>query len=419
MQRFSWTARDAKGATLQGQLEAIDAGATAAQLIARGLVPVSIIAGSANLASAGDDPMGALRRAWQQRAASRKASPESVTLAIRELAALLKAGIPMLRALRLVADASDSASLRLSFERVITDLDAGHTLAAAMEREAARGGPFKDFDVAMVRTGEDTGRLETALLELHHHREFMHATREQVKAALRYPMFVIGTCIAAMLVVNLFVMPAFAKVFANLRAELPLLTRVLLGSSKAVQQGWPYMLVGAVALFLAWRHWVSKPQGRQAWDKLLLRLPIAGPIVRRIVTARFAGSMSSTLGAGLTVMQALQVTSVTVGNAHVNAAIERIRHSVERGEPLSRAVYATHTFPPMVVQMVAIGEESGTLDELLGEIARHLHAEVEMAVRRLSGSIEPILIVLLGVGVAVMALGVFLPMWELGRANVK
>lgn len=436
MRKFSWTARDKAGATQRGFQDAADAGQIAAQLISRGLVPVRIEAQAGGAAAtvgagagaargAGGAPagrVGSLTAAWQslqQRLHHRAPSDEAVTLSIRELAAMLKAGIPILRSLRLVADTCDSPALRVAFEHLIADLDSGRSLAGAMEREVARGGPFHPYDVAMVRVGEETGRLSGALLDLHRHREFMRATREQVMGALRYPAFVIATCLVAMVVVNLLVIPAFAQVFAGLKTELPLLTRVLLGFSAATKLLWPYALVGAAAGAWLWRRWVATPAGRLAWDRLLLRVPLVGPVVYRIVMARFANSLAGGLSAGLTVTQALRITGMTLGNAHVARAIERIEASVERGESLSVAARGAGVFPPALLQMLSIGEESGTLDELLSELGQHYHHEVEMAVRRLSATMEPLLIVVLGLGVLVLALGIFMPMWDLGRASMK
>jgi MSHA biogenesis protein MshG len=437
MQAFAYTARDALGQAQHGVLEAATAAQIASQLIGRGLTPVAIRATTGMAAPVSAAPPGAaapaatigggagldllarLGQHWRRQRGAARPPEATVTLAIRELAALLKAGIPILRALQLVAQASDSPVLRDVFGHLIADLDAGRDIASALDRERERSGSFQPYDVAMVRVGEQTGRIDHALQDLYDHREFMRETQEQVAGALRYPSFVIATCIAAMVVINLFVIPAFSKVFANLHAELPLLTRVLLGFSHAMVAGWPYLLAAAAAMALGVRRWLATDRGALAWDRWKLRLPLVGDIVYRIVMARFAAAMATSLGAGLTVTQALQTTAQTLGNRHVAGALEQIRHGVERGEALSRAAQAVQMFPPALLQMMVIGEETGALDELLREIAKHYHSEVEYAVKRLSSALEPILIILLGAAVLVLALGVFLPMWELGRASLK
>ena len=423
MNRFDYHARDAAGQAQQGWLDALNPSQAAAVLLARGLTPVGIKQQAGQSAKAGAGPA---RPSWHWRqwlgepaGTPRRAPEAAVSLALRELAALLKAGVPILRALRLVADASASPDLRSSCERLITDLDAGRDLASAMDRERERTQVFLIYDVAMVRVGEQTGRLDQALKDVYGHREFLRETREQIVAALRYPMFVVLTCLAALVVVNLLVIPAFAKVFNSLHAQLPLLTRVLLAGSQAMLVGWPLMLALGVGGVWAFRSWTATDKGRMLWDRFKLRIPIVGPILSRIAMARLAATMSSGLRAGLTVTQTLQTTAYTIENAYVAKSLERIRANVERGEALSRAAQLTGLLPPAILQMMVIGEETGSLDELLGEIAEHYRSEVDYAVKRLSASLEPILIMLLGVGVLVLALGVFMPMWELGRASIK
>jgi len=458
MQRFKYTARDSTGAAQHGTLEAVSATSLSLQLSARGLTPVAIRAESPAPApalapaasrptapkpaamarggpgsSAGTGPGKAakpgdidIKDLWigiQRRLGmSPKAQapdPRAMTMSLRELAALLKAGIPIMRSLRLVAETSDSPPLRASYEHVIADLDGGRDLAGAMEREMQRSGAFERYDVAMVGVGERTGRLDRALHDLFHHREFMRKTAEQVSSAMRYPLFVVATCLIALVVLNLFVIPSFAKVFANLNTELPLLTRLLLGSSSIMLTWWPALLaLGAVAA-AAMRRWLGAPSGRLTWDRWILRAPLIGPVLYRIVLSRFTSSLASSLASGLTITVALQATAQTLGNAHMVAALGRLQQSVKRGESLSRAATATGAFPTALLQIITIGEESGTLDELLQEMAVHYHAEVEYAVKRLSANLEPILIVVFGGGILVMALGVFLPMWELGKASIK
>lgn len=431
MQRFHYVARDSNGSSLQGTGDGATAAAFASQLLARGLTPVSIRAdgggaadstaraeGSSDAASVGP-LLASVRKLLNFQTRAERPDPRTVTMSLRELAALLKAGIPILRALRLVADTSSSPAVRTCYENVVADLDSGRDLAGAFEREMLRSGAFEKYDIAMVSVGERTGRLDRALHDLYDHRAFMRQTAEQVSSAMRYPVFVVASSVIAMVVLNIFVIPAFAKVFANLNTELPLLTRVLLGTSHAMVTWWPLLAAVAVLGTLGVQRWIATPAGRLTWDRTLLRMPLIGPVLNRIVLSRFASSLSSSLASGLTMTVALQATAQTLGNAHMAAAMQRLQNNVERGESLSRAAKATGAFPPALLQILAIGEESGTLDELLGEMAVHYHSEVEYAVRRLSSNLEPLLIAVFGAGVLVMALGVFLPMWELGRASTR
>jgi MSHA biogenesis protein MshG len=243
--------------------------------------------------------------------------------------------------------------------------------------------------------------------------------REQVKSALRYPSFVVLAMAVAIVVVNIFVIPAFAKVFAGFGAQLPLMTRILLNFSEFMLDSWPLLLAAATGGALAFRAWVRTTGGRYAWDRLSLRFPIAGKILHKAALSRFARSFSLAIRSGVPLMQALSNSAQTVDNSFVARRIERMRDNVERGESLLRAAISSEIFTPIVLQMVAVGEESGAVDEMMDEIGDMYRQEVEYELKTLSQQIEPILIVLLGVMVLILALGIFLPMWDLGKVALK
>jgi MSHA biogenesis protein MshG len=278
---------------------------------------------------------------------------------------------------------------------------------------------FGPFYISMVRVGEATGLLDEIFLRLFDHLEFERFMREQVKSALRYPMFVVLAMAAAIVVVNVFVIPAFAKVFAGFGAELPLMTRILLGFSNFMVNWWPTMLVGLVVGIVAFRAWVATPAGRLTWESLLLRFPIAGKIVKKAAMARFARSFALSTKSGVPVMQALSNAAQTVDNSFIAMKIEGMRDTVERGESVLRSAIATNFFSPVVLQMVAVGEESGALDDMMEEVGQMYQREVEYELKTLGQQIEPILIVCLGALVLVLALGIFLPMWDLGKVAMK
>jgi MSHA biogenesis protein MshG len=220
-------------------------------------------------------------------------------------------------------------------------------------------------------------------------------------------------------VVNVFVIPQFAKVFRNLNTELPLLTRVLMVMSDAMVQYWPAMLVAVAGAVFAFKRWTATTEGRLAWDRLLLRVPLVGGILTGIQMTRFTRSFSSSFSAGLTVTQSLDVTAQTLGNAYVEQRVRGMLVDLERGSSIAQAARNAAIFPPTLLQLIAIGEETGALEELTAEMATHYENEVSYSIKRLSATVEPLLIWLLGMGVLVLALGVFMPMWELGRASIK
>lgn len=432
---FEYRARDAAGTVRTGQLAGASAGAVAKDIASMGWVALEIApkktapagaraikiddAGAAS--AAGDRPAGDRFAALLARFSGpgKKRLQQALGFVLRELAALLRAGVPLMRALQLAADSNSEPAIRSMLQRISRDLDNGHTLVAAAEREHRLTGLLTSYDVAMLQVGEQTGRLPEAFAELFRHREFARSTNEQVGAALRYPAFVILTCLMAVVIVNLWVIPSFAKVFAQARAELPLLTQVLLGMSKLMLNWWPAGLALAAGSTFGWTRFLGTERGRLWWDRHKLRLPIVGRILEGIVLARLSASLSSSMQAGLTISDALQVTARTLGNAWYESRVQQMCRDLARGASITAAARNMAVLPPTMLQLFAIGEESGSLEELMREISVHYQSEVDYSVKRLSATLEPILIWFLGIGVLVLALGVFMPMWDLGRATMK
>jgi MSHA biogenesis protein MshG len=334
----------------------------------------------------------------------------------RQMYTLSRAGVPILRALQGLQESAPQAGLRDLLAQLRQALDAGHELSQAMARHPA---VFDRFYIAMVQVGETTGQLTEIFDSLHHHLEFQRLMREQIASALRYPKFVVLAMVIAVAVINIFVIPAFAKVFANLGAELPLMTRILLGSSRAIVQWWPAMLAAAVAIGLALRGFVDTPAGRLGWDRWKLRLPVAGKIVRKGALSRACRGLALVLRSGVPVLDGLRLAAAVTENAHMEQAILGMRASVERGDSMLGASRKAGIFTPIVLQMVMVGEESGTLEAMLDEIGQMYQREVEYELKTMSQQIEPILIFALGAMVLVLALGVFMPMWDLGKASLK
>lgn len=443
-QTFQYRAREAGGSLRSGVLAGASAGAVARELASMGLVPVEVrpaASAAATASSVAAPRAGASAPAAQagptdgdinledlpvigpwierMRRPSEKRLQQSLGLVLRELASLLRAGVPLMRALKLAADSSADSHVCEALQRIYRDLDNGHTLVAAAEREHRLSGILSDYDVAMLQVGEQTGRLPETFADLYRHREFVAETQEQVGAALRYPAFVILTCVLALVVVNIFVIPSFAKVFAAARAELPMLTQFLLAMSNAMLSSWHVMLLGAAAAAFGWARLLRNPAGRLWWDRTKLRLPIVGPILQGIVLSRLTGSLASSISAGLTITDALAVTGRTLGNTHYEEKVAGMCADLARGMSITAAARAMGILPPTLMQLFSLGEESGSLEELMREISLHYRAEVDHSVKRLSATIEPLMIWFLGMGVLVLALGVFMPMWDLGKASLK
>lgn len=331
----------------------------------------------------------------------------------RQMYSLIKAGLPLDKALKgLEASVSNTA-----FKRVLADLivslENGLDLATSLGRHPDI---FSQLFVSLIHVGENTGRLDQAFREIAKYLSLEQKTRKQVKKATRYPLFVLISIAAAIALITVFVIPVFSSTFDRLGAELPWQTQALIGVSDFAVAYWPAILLLVFGAIWGFNYYVNTVEGRLVWDKRKLKMPLAGEIFLRVALGRFARTFSMVMGAGVPIVQGLNIVSGAVGNAFVASHVQKMREGVERGESMHRTAAVSGMFTPLVLQMISVGEETGTIDELLAEVADFYDAEIEYDVERLSDAIEPILISIIGGLVLVMALGVFLPIWDLNTA---
>lgn len=401
---FAYKGRNGRGESVQGVIEGADSGAIAGQLFGLGITPLEIRPSAPPRADG-----GGLNFSFSKP----KVTHTEVLLFSRQMYTLLKAGVPIMGALKGLEESTANPTFAGVVRDLRESLDTGRELSVSLARHPE---VFGQFYTAMVSVGEQTGRLEEVFLRLFNHLEFEKFMREQVKSAIRYPTFVVATMAIAIVIINIFVIPAFAKVYAGFKAELPLMTKILISFSNFMVEYWPFMLAGLVAAFFGARAWINTSAGRMAWDRFKLRIPVAGTIIQKATLARFARSFSLAFSSGVPVTSGLGMVANTVDNVYISERIVRMREGVERGESVLRTARDSGVFTPVVLQMIAVGEESGALDDLTGEIADMYQREVEYELKHLSAQIEPILIVTLGILVLILALGVFLPIWDLGTA---
>ncbi|MFZ2307801.1 MAG: type II secretion system F family protein [Rhodoferax sp.] len=405
MATFDWRGRNNRGEAVNGQLEAMTENGVADQLRAIGVVPVHIAPAAVVVEEKTDGLLARLNR--------KPIVDEDLMIFSRQMYTLNKAGVPILRAFSgLQASASKPAMVEL-LKDIRSSLDQGRELSAAMARHQDL---FGGFYIAMIRVGEMTGRLTEVFLRLNEHMEFERDVRERIKQAMRYPIFVMIAMLVAIVILNIFVIPVFAKVFAGFNAELPLITRGLLGFSSWMIKWWPMLIVMGIGIWVGVRSYLRTTEGRYRWDARKLKLPIIGEIILKATLARFARSFALSSQSGVPLVQALTVVAQTVDNAYIGARIEQMRDGIERGESISRCASATGVFTPVVLQMINVGEETGELDNLLFEIAGMYERETDYNIKGLSAAIEPILLAVIGVLVLLLALGVFLPLWNMGQA---
>lgn len=401
MASFQYKARDASGNAVSGQLEAGSQAAAADILKQRRYIPLSIEAVVVADKTAGF-------ALWQA-----KVSLTELIIFSRQMYSLMKAGIPIIRAIKSLAESTGSPRLRQVMADLASELENGRSLSVAMANHPK---VFSRLIVSLVHVGENTGRLDDAFLQLTFYFEQELETRKQIKQATRYPIFVLIALIIAMVVLNIFVIPQFANMFARFNAELPWSTQLLLASSAFFITFWPLLLVLLLASVVGISFYLQSPAGRLRWGRWKLRVPIIGSIINRATLGRFARSFSMMLKAGVPITTALSLVAEAVDNDYLGDKIREMRRSIERGESLLRVSQQSGMFTDLVLQMVSVGEETGQMDEMLTEVAGFYEREVAFDLKSLTAKIEPILIVIVAAMVLLLALGIFTPMWDMLNA---
>ncbi|BBQ51402.1 MSHA fimbrial biogenesis protein MshG [Aeromonas jandaei] len=402
MANFAYKGRDSQGNATSGVVEAANEMAAAEQLMRRGVMPTELKPGKAK--SAAID--------WSLLLEGGVKLDELVIFS-RQMYALTRAGIPILRAIAGLEESTHSKPLKRALHSLGEDLGNGRPLSSSMQ---AHPKVFSSLFVAIIHVGENTGQLEESFLQLANYFELELETRKRIKTAMRYPSFVMIAIGIAMVILNIMVIPVFAGMFAKFGVELPLATRILLATSHFFVHYWWVMLGVLLAMVFGWRRWVSTVKGKLTWHRWQLKLPIVGTIIERSLLARFARSFSMMLKAGVPLNTALMLVADAVDNAWMAGRIRDMRAGIERGESLLRTASSSGLFTPLVMQMIAVGEETGQVDDLLHEAAEYYEREVDYDLKSLTARIEPILIGIVAVMVLILALGIFTPMWDMMRA---
>jgi len=404
---FAYRGRDKSGALAEGTLEASSRDAAAGELQRRGVTPLSV---EERVQSAKSDDI--LQKIPGFRP---KVTTDDLIVFCRQMYALTKAGIPIIRTIRGLSETARSPRMADILDDVANRLEAGTTLATAMQ---AHNDVFEDIFVAMIHVGENTGELDQSFLRLSKILELERETKRRIKQAMRYPTFVIIALTAALVIINFFVIPQFTTTFNRLGADLPFLTRVLVFTSDTLLTYWPLMLLAVGGAIYGTRRWLKTKQGRLTWDRYKLSMPIMGTLLLQITLSRFSRNFANTLSAGVPVTQALSVVADASDNAWVGKHIHEMRSGIERGDSLLRTARNSKMFTPLVLQMIAVGEETGAVDEMLVNVADFYDEEVDYGLGRMAESIEPVLLVGVAILVLILALGVFLPIWDLGSAAI-
>lgn len=401
--QFEYKARGRGGEALAGVIEAPSKEAVATQLTTQGVTPIQILAKS----GVPTEKSSVLERFRQ-----RPPNIDDLIFLSRQMYALMKAGVPMLRSIGGLSESARNERLREVLRKIRDDLESGRTLSASLARHPR---VFSSLYVSIMQVGETTGQMDDAFLQMARYLEQEKHTRARIRQAMRYPVIVLGAISIAIVIINLMVIPAFAQMFANARLELPWATKLLLAVSAFFVNYWPHMLVGLFGGIWLLKRYLRTAHGAYRWDRLKLRLPIIGPIVLRSILARFSRAFAISFKAGVPLVAALTTVSNAVDNHFVGDKVRSMRNGIERGDSLTRTAAATGLFTTVILQMLSVGEETGSVDAMLLEAADFYEREVDYDLKYLSDALEPILIAGVGVMVLILALGVFLPMWDMAQ----
>lgn len=400
MATYKYTARDRQGKIYAGKLDADSRDAAADKLQLTGFVPVNIERQNPLLSD--------FKAAFSNR--FEKIKPADINLFSRQLAVLLEAGVPLMQSLDSISQQIENQYLKSAINAVNTDIRSGTTLSGALEKYPKI---FDNLYTSIIKAGEASGNLDGALERLANLGEHEEETRSRIRSATAYPVIVICTLSFAFIILVSFVLPRFAKIFARFNTKLPLPTRILLGINYVFNHyGWLILILIGFAIF-GIRQFNKTKQGRQLFDRLKLKVPIFGPLLAKIMFSRFTRITAGLIKSGVPIIQTLELVSKTVNNVILAKAIEDIKESINAGKGMSETMKQNKLFTPIVVQMVAIGEETGKLDELLVRVADFFDYQANYTIKNLTTLLEPILLLVLGSGVLFMALAIFLPMWNL------
>ncbi len=405
MASFNYTGRNAGGSQVKDSIDAANIDIAAEKLFKKGITPISIIA-----AKTGDN---AVNNDVFEMFNNGRVSLEELIVFCRQMYALMRSGVPILRAINGMVESANSTTLKKALTDIGKQLEGGYTFSSALNSHPKI---FDHLFISLVHVGENTGQLDQAFLKLTTYLERELDTRKRIKAALRYPSMVLIAISAAMVILNIFVIPTFADMFSRLGAELPFATRFIIASSNLFINYWHYMLLGIFIIIVMIRESLKTKKGRYQWDRRKIKIPIIGSIIERSILARFSHSFAIVLKAGVPMTTGLTLVAEAVDNSYMQEKISAMRQGIESGESLLRSSVASALFTPLVLQMVAVGEETGRVDELLTEVGDYYEREVDYELATLTARIEPLLLVVVAAMVLVLALGIFTPMWDMASA---
>ena len=399
---FEYKAKDRSGKVFNGELEATSSAGVAKTLRDRGMMPLSVT----------EKKVSALQKELRIPGFGGRIKQKEIALMSRQLATMVNSGLTLIRSLSILEDQSENPALKEIVGKVRTTVEQGVSLSVALEQHPKA---FSPLYVSMVKAGEVSGALDETLTRLADTLEAGARLRSQIKSAMAYPVVVLNLIVFIVMAMLVFVVPIFEKMYDDLGGTLPLPTQALINLSRFITSKWWMILLVMVGLIYAFKRWKKTEAGRRRWDAMKLKFPVFGKLTQKVAISRFARTFSVLSRTGVPVLQTLDIVAETAGNATVSDAVLEVQASVKKGESRAQPLEQHDVFPPMVTQMMAVGEETGALDAMLGKVADFYDREVEDTVNALTSLIEPILIVVMGVVVGGILISLYLPMFNIAN----
>lgn len=404
MPAYKYKARDKFGKAINGVMEASGDETVASRLDGLGYIPVSIQEKKRDIISL--DLLKGYKRV----------NLDELILFNRQFSSLLGAGIPLLSCLNALSEQTENKRMKEIINTIMKDIEGGIFLSEALVKHPK---VFPALYVSMIKAGEAAGTLDEILERLATLTEHEKDIRTKIRAATFYPRIVVTVISGAFIVLMIFVVPRFAAIFSRFEATLPLPTRIMIGMNDIFHHYWYLMIILLAAIVLGFHWYTNTENGRLRWDGLKIRVPIFGPLFLKIAMSRFAHILGMLMRSGVAILDTLEIASATVTNKVISQEINKLREGVKGGSGLSEPLKQSGVFPPIVVQMISVGEQSGKLDEMMPKVSQHYDLEVEYTIKNLSTLIEPVLIITIGGIVLFLALAIFLPMWDMARVMTR
>jgi type IV pilus assembly protein PilC len=394
---YRWEGKTLRGAIKRGELEAASEAALRIQLRQQNIIPTKVLSKGKEIK-------------LQLSIGGSRISQKMIAVFTRQLATMIDAGLPLVQSLDILATQQENKAFQSILTAIRDDVESGSTFAAALGRHPKI---FNDLYVNLVVAGEEGGILDNILLRLSNYIEKAVALKKKVKSAMVYPAAIVAVAVLVVSVLMIFVIPVFEKMFLSAGQSLPLLTLIIVGLSNLLKQYFLFLAAGLVVLAIIIRRYYKTEGGRRAIDAFLLKVPVFGLLLKKIAIARFSRTLSTLVSSGVPILDSLNIVAKTAGNQIVEDAIFKARSSISEGETIAEPLSRARVFPPMVTQMISVGESTGSLDTMLSKIADFYEEEVDTTVATLTSLLEPFLMIFLGGTIGTIVIAMYLPIFNM------